>query len=109
MIHPTRWKERVPPIRRQRAGGNLMADSEFDKNFLVPLGITVFQVCEEATPLRNHSEETSPRRVILLVIFEMGLQLDETSAEDCYLDFGGTGIALVNLIASDDLPLRLCC
>jgi hypothetical protein len=103
-------EQRVPPIRRQRAGGNyLMADSEFDKNLLVALGITVFQVGEEATPLRDHGQESSPGGMIFLMGFEMGFELGETPAQNCDLNLGGTGIALVNLIGSDDLPLCFCC
>jgi hypothetical protein len=60
MSSSNRMNERVPPIRRQRAGGSLVADAEFDKNLLVPLGITIFQVNEETTPLRNHTKQTSP-------------------------------------------------
>lgn len=51
---------RVLPIRQQRAGRNLVADTEFDKNFLVTLRITVLQVGEESTPLGNHVEKASP-------------------------------------------------
>ena len=86
-----------------------MADTEFDKNALVSLGIITFQVGEEPTPLGNHGEQSPTGRMVFFVGFEMRFQLGETPAEDCDLHFGGAGIGRVNLIFRDDLPLDIDC
>ncbi len=47
--------------------------------------------------------------MVLLVGFEMRLELLKTAAQNRNLDFGRTGIGLMNLIFCDDLPLYVCC
>jgi hypothetical protein len=85
-----RGNQRVPTNSEGNAPEDLIqrTDAEFHKNLLVTLGITVFQVGKEATPLRNHCQKTSPGGMIFLVGLKVRLQLDKASTQHRNLNFG---------------------
>ena len=89
--------------RNERPNKNslLLAEAESLNNRLVALGIVLFEVVKQATPLADQHEKTAARAMIFLVRFEVVRQLTNAFAQQSDLDFwtariGGMGSVLID-------------
>ena len=80
----------------------LLADSELLNHSLVALGVVLFEVVEQATPLADHHEKAATRRVVLLVSLEVLVELADALGEQSYLNLGTTRVGRVGAIAADN-------
>jgi hypothetical protein len=79
----------------------LFAEAESLNDRLVALGIVLFEVVEQATPLADQHEKAAARAVVFQVRFEVVRQLTNALAQQSDLDFwtariGGMRSVLVN-------------
>ncbi len=83
------WAQKPVPTRTDRA---LLADAELGNNGFIPFRVVLLQVIEQATTLADQHEKSAAGTVVFLVRFEVVRQLTDPLAEQCDLDFRGTGI-----------------
>jgi hypothetical protein len=67
----------------------------------------VLQVVQEAATLANQLEQPATRTVIVGVLLEVVREVGDPLAKDRYLDFGGTGVRLVEAVTVDYRRLLL--
>ena len=78
--------------------GHLTADAQALNQVLVPFRITAFQVFQQAPPACDHRQQSPAGMMVFAMQLEMILELQNTLAQDGYLDFWRTGVGLVNSI-----------
>lgn len=76
----------------------LTANAQALNQVLVSFRITAFQVFQKTAAAGNHRQQTTTGMMVFSVRLEMILELLNTLAEDCDLDFWRTGVRLVNAI-----------
>jgi len=79
----------------------LLADAEFPDNGFVTLGIVFFEVIQQATPLADQHEKSTPGSVVFLVRLEMLRQLTNAFAQKRDLNFRTPGVGLVGTVLVD--------
>jgi hypothetical protein len=90
---PTFWVELGPrPTSGLGASGSkwlsvLLADTEFSDYVTITVGIVCLQVIQQAAAFTYQHQQTTTRRVILLVCFEMLGQFANTLTQNRDLDF----------------------
>src|SRR6266487_5918320 len=104
---PTRRKTTREPTTAP--GRRLLADTHLLNDSLVPLGIVLLQIVEQAATPAHHHQESATRCMVLLVRAEMFGQLADALAEKGNLDFRAAGVGSVGLILLDDIGLLLSC
>jgi hypothetical protein len=80
---------------------HLLAEAESLNHGFVALGIVLFEVVEQATPLADQHEKTAARAMVLQVRFEVVRQLTNAFAQQSDLNFwtariGGMRPVLIN-------------
>jgi len=91
------------------SGGRLLADTQLLNYSLVPLGIVLLQIIEQATTSADHHKKTAARSVVLLVCTEVLGQLADALTEKGNLNFRAAGVRGVGLILLDDIGFLLSC
>src|SRR6266568_2804125 len=94
---------------RQVSGGGLLADTHLQNYSLVPLGVVLLQIVEQAATLANHHQKPTTRSVVLLVRTKVLGQLTDALAEKGNLDFRAAGVGGVGLVLLDDIGFLLSC
>jgi hypothetical protein len=87
--------------------GYLTADAQALNQVLVPFRITAFQVFQQAPPARDHRQQSPAGMMVFAMQLEMILELQDTLAQDSYLDFWRTGIGFVNPVRCNYLLFRI--
>ena len=87
--------------RKDGAGGQidlrLLTQIELLEQALIPVGIRLAQIIEQAPAHRHHLEEAATRGVILRVTLEVVGQLRDPAGEQCDLYIGAACVLLVEL------------
>jgi hypothetical protein len=81
---------------------SLPSDAEFLDDASVAVDVLLLQVIEKAPPLTDDLQQAAAAVMIFLVNLEMLGQIGEPLGKNRYLDFWGTGIGIVKLVALDD-------
>src|SRR6202158_525596 len=104
-------RQRKPrePDCQPGSGGRLLADTHLQNDSLVPLGIVLLQIVEQAATPAHHHQKTATRCVVLLVRTEVLGQLADALAEKGNLDFRAAGVGGVGLVLLDDIGFLLSC
>src|SRR3954468_22759954 len=89
--------------RVRAADAALLADAEAADQLGVPLGVFPLHVIEQPPALTDELEQPAPRMVVLCVGLEVLSQVADAFAEQCDLNFGGAGVALVSPVVADDV------
>jgi hypothetical protein len=79
----------------------LAADTQARYQCLVALGLSLFQVLQQATPLGDHRQQTLPGVVVLCVRLEVILKLEDSLAQKGNLYFGRPDIFVVTPVIPD--------
>jgi hypothetical protein len=72
-----------------------------DEQPTVTLDIDVLYVVEEAAAAADHEEQATTGVVVMLVGFEVLIEVVDASRKDRNLHFGGTGIGFVSPVGGD--------
>jgi hypothetical protein len=99
---------RRPPSPVRPLGGLLPESQSIDEG-LVPLWVLPFQILEKAPPLADELQEAVAGMVVLLVRFEVLLELADPAREERNLNLGRPCVRSVDLIRIDDFFLVYCC
>ncbi len=86
---------------------SLAAQTQTLNQRLIALEIFTLPVGQQLTTLVYHADQTTTRVVILLVGFEVVLQAVDVSAQQCNLNFRGTGVVVAAAVFVYDLGLFL--
>ena len=86
---------------------HLTTDAQALNQVLVPFRITAFQVFQKAASSCDHRQQSPAGMMILAMQLEMILELQNTLAQDGYLDFWRTGIGFVNSVRCNYLLFRI--
>ena len=79
----------------------LLSDVELFDDRPVAVDIGLGQVVQKVSSVTNHLKQTAAGMMIVRILLQMLGQLIDASSQDRDLDFGGTGILLVQLIGFD--------
>ncbi len=82
-----------------------MADRKLRQDTLVTFRAGVLKVSQQPTTLRDQSQKTPARGMILAMSFKVLRELQDTSAQQCDLYFGRACVGFVNLVPNNNLPL----
>src|SRR5579872_6626360 len=86
---------------------HLTTDAQALNQALVPFRVTAFQVFQKAAPARDHRQQSPSGMMIFTVRLEMILELQNTLAQDGYLDLWRTGVGVVDSKFCNRLCLRI--
>jgi hypothetical protein len=95
----------LPALKRKPREAGLLAQVQLIDQRTVPLNIGPPEVIQKATALADHQQKATAAVVILLVDFQMLVQVVDTFGKQRHLHFRGTGVALVAAIGLDDFSL----
>ena len=76
----------------------LLSDAEFLNDSLIPFGIRLSEVIEQATTPAHHHEKTAPGGMVLLMRLEMLRQFTNPCTQDRDLHLGRTGVGRVSAV-----------
>src|ERR1700687_354613 len=108
-LHGAAPAETTGARQRPGSGGRLLADTHLQNDSLVPLGIVLLQIVEQAATPAHHHQKSATRCVVLLVRTEVLGQLADALAEKGNLDFRAAGVGGVGLVLLDDIGFLLSC
>ena len=77
---------------------SLLSDAELLNDSLIPFGIRLSEVIEQATTPAHHHEKTAPGGMVLLMRLKMLRQFTNPCAQDRDLHFGRTGVGRVSAV-----------
>ena len=80
----------------------LLSQTELFDDSAVTLYIDLLEVPEQVAAVSDHLEKTAAAVVVLLVGLEMLGKSVDAVGEDCDLDLGGSGVALVGFVLLND-------
>ncbi len=86
---------RLPPtgdLGSKRPVTRLLTDSKFLDDVFISISIVRLQIVQQATPLADHHEQTSPGGVVLFMRLEVLGQITDPLTQNCNLDFRASGI-----------------
>jgi len=86
---------------------HLTADAQALNQVLVSFRIATFQVFQQTPPARDHRQQSPAGMMVFAMQLEMILELQDTLAQDSYLDFWRTGIGFVNPVRCNYLLFRI--
>ena len=92
-----------PPARNRYT--ELLAQTQLGNQSTIALDIGGLQVLQQAAALDNQQQQTTTGEESLLVNVQVLVQLLDTSGQQCNLNLGGTGVALVTAVLCDNLCL----
>ncbi len=77
---------------------SLLSDAELLNDSLIPFGIRLSEVIEQATTPAHHHEKTAPGGMVLLMRLKMLRQFTNPCAQDRDLHLGRTGVGRVSAV-----------
>jgi hypothetical protein len=86
---------------------HLTADAQALNQALVSFRVTALQVFQQAAPARDHDQQSPAGMMVLAMQLEMILKLQNTLAQDCYLDLWRTGVGFVNPVLRNYFKLGI--
>src|SRR5579863_4762275 len=66
----------------------LLTDAQALDDLLVPFGVPIFKILEQAAPLTDHNQQAASRRMVLAVHLEMAVEVGNPLTQDRNLHFG---------------------
>ena len=107
-----RWAESNKFVKRKAGNSTppfnnckLLPDAESCNDSSVTFNVNFLEVVEQTTTLTDHLQQTTTGMVILLVGLEVLGEVADALRQQSNLNLGGTGIALVESVLSDDFIL----
>ena len=80
----------------------LLAQAKLGTDLAVALYVGLLQIVLKATAPTDHLQQATAGMVVVLVLLEVLVQVVDALSQQSDLNFGGTGIALVNRVLGDD-------
>ena len=74
-------------------------------NSAVTLDVFLLEINKELTTVANHFKQSATAVVVFVVLFEMLVEVLDSGCKDSDLNFGRSGVLLVNLVSLNDLLL----
>jgi len=101
--------EAAPPGHGVNGSRRSPPEPELGDDGSVALDVGALQVIQQPAPLADQLEQPTPRVVVVSVRFEMVGEVIDPLAEDRDLDFGRSGVLVVQTVGLDDARLGSCC
>ena len=95
----------MPESTATAALAKLLSETQTLDNGTITLNVVLHEVVQKLSSLADHLEQTSAGVVVLGVNLQMSGKSVDPVRENCNLDFGRTGVALVSRVFPDQVCL----
>ena len=95
----------MPESTATAALAKLLSETQTLDNGTITLNVVLHEVVQKLSSLADHLEQTSAGVVVLGVNLQMSGKSVDPVRENCDLDFGRTGVALVSRVFPDQVCL----
>ena len=82
-------------------------DAQALNQVLVPFRVMAFQVFQQAAAAGDHRQQSTPGMMVFRMLLEMIVELENTLAQDRYLDLWRTGVRFMHTVLGNLLLLGI--
>ena len=90
-------------MTRPRFVSTLLSQAQFFNNGTIPCDVVFLQVTEQISSVTYHFQQTASAVMVLVIPFQMLVEIIDTLGQNGNLYLGRTGVSLMRCICLDDL------